>query len=53
MLLECPAYSVIRGEEGFEQETSMLRAMEWDPARLARMLERIWLHRNSVVPFGR
>ncbi|GLC47024.1 hypothetical protein PLESTM_002009800 [Pleodorina starrii] len=53
VLMECPAYSSIRADEGFPQFEGMEEAMRWDPPRLAKMLERIWAHRNSIVPFGR
>ena len=53
VLLECPAYDDIRTQEDFEKQTSMLEVMKWEPARLAKMLERMWAHRNSIVPFAR
>ncbi|EFJ44430.1 hypothetical protein VOLCADRAFT_106413 [Volvox carteri f. nagariensis] len=31
----------------------MKDAMKWEPEHRARMLELIWSHRNSIVPFGR
>jgi len=53
VLLDCSAYNTIRAEEGFHHPTTMREAMAWDPVRLAKMLERMWTHRNSIVPFGR